>query len=673
MGLLVLLPGGIFSQETGSGGAGIEASRRGELVRLLGEGGIPFEVRPLFTEYGGFGSSLLVRVSPESAAEGAGRFILALPLSSAEDPGALFPYGLQAGLAFIQKAREGGIKKEILVAFLGDEQSRFPPELRKSSPAGLEDLLALQENPENTVLVYADLYAPPEKLRIHHGGNRSLTPLNVLEVLPGLCDARGIPFGFAVKANELYKLGFVDGPPALRTALEYGIPSWYLEGARNGPEAPAANPIPADVLGELLLEYAASLNFSAENLDYHYLIFQNFGKTVFIPELTTVFILWAFSALGFLMFLIYSIIWRKMLIIQWTLFFRWFWVIGILFTVLFLTLQGSELFFGFLLERFSLSREKIYYGGILFTLGNALILFSLLSPLVERLKIPRKASFYGNAAVILIILGSLIALVLDITFIPAFLWAFLFTVLAALLPFPLPVYGITFIIPLQIAQTVITSMGAVTTGLPVFTHSNRLALILFVAVTSFPSVLIFQRASALSGERRKRSPRLFRLVSRFILLAAGIGALTVYMRNQTPQAEPVRRVIAERQDRPEILDVTVTGSTFLSRRILEITLSARAAPARFDLYLDSESGRPSLYTAPMPFVVKENPPQGSTLEFILGENPPNPFTATMVLPLNFSGTLRVEALYTRYDPALDTAPPPEGNDYLLRVTQTLPL
>jgi energy-converting hydrogenase Eha subunit E len=249
----------------------------------------------------------------------------------------------------------------------------------------------------------------------------------------------------------------------------------------------------------------------------------------------------------------------------------------------------------------------------------------------------------------------------------------LFTVLAALLPFPLPVYGITFIIPLQIAQTVITSMGAVTTGLPVFSFSNRLALILFIAVTSFPSVLIFKRAAALSGERKKQPSRFFRLVSRFILLAACMGALTVYVRNQTPQAAPVRRFIAENQDKPGILDLTVTGSTFLSRRILEITLSARAAPVRFDLYLDSESGRPSIYTAPMPFVIKEDPPRGSTLEFILGENPPNPFTANMVLPLNFSGVLRVEALYTRYDPALDTGPPPEGDDYVLRVTRTIPL
>jgi hypothetical protein len=674
-----LFPWGIFSQdiyspETGFLKTGDEASHRGELIRLLGEGGIPFEVRPLFTEYGGFGSSIYVDISPETETDG-GLFILAIPLDSGKNPGTGLPYGLKTALALIQKARGRDLTRKILVAFLGDEQSRLPPDQRKGVHTGLEDLLSRQENPENTVLVYADFYAPPEKLVIHHGGHRNLTPLNLLQPIPGLCDFYKAPFTFAVKSNELYKLGFVDGPWALRSSLASGIPSWYLEGTREDPGEALGNPIPAELLGELLLEYGCSLNFLTENLDYHYLIFQNFGKTVFFPELTTVIILWSFSALGLLIFLIYSIVLRKALIVQWKIFFRYFWVILILFAVLFLALQVSELFFGLLLKGFALPPDKTYYGGIFFILGTALILFSLIDPLFDRLKIPRKANFYGNAAVILTILGNLIAMFLDITFIPVFIWAFLFTVLAAFIPFSLPLYGISFIIPLQIAGVLITSMEGANTGFPVLNYSNRVWLILFIAVTSFPSVLIVKRASVLSGGQRK--PPFLKRVSQFILLAACMGALTLYAYNRSkdPAITPVRRVVVDPPDNPAILAVTLTDRSFLTRRILEITLYAPAEPVRFDLYLDSESGPQSIYAAPMPFSIKEteNSLRGSTLEFALGENPPNPFTTNMVLPLNFSGSLRLEALYTRYDPSLDTGPPPEGDDYVLRVTRTIPI
>lgn len=677
--IFFLMPQGIFSQEEGTeSGNQFEISRRLELIRLLTEEGIPFEVRSLFSEYGGFGSSVVVYLPPKLKTEDAQVFILAIPLCSEADPGERFPYGLEAGLAFIKKVRERNLKREIWVAFLGDEASRLPPDLRKGSHTGLEDLLTLPDDPENTIMIYADFYDPPEKILIHHSGGRDPAPLSLLQPIPGLCNSYGVPFTFAVKSNELYKLGFVEGPSVLSSSLIYGVPSLYFEGTREG-GGPAGKPIPAELLGDLLLEYTDSLNFSMENLDYHYLIFQFRDKTVFVPELTTVIILWSLAALGFLIFLIYSIVLRRMLIIQWRIFFRRSWVIVILFIILFLTLEGSELFFGFLLSRFALPRNNISYGGIIFTLSIALTLFSLIDPFFNQLKIPRRVNFYGNAAVILIILGTLIAVFLDITFIPAFIWASLFTVLAALIPFSLPVYVIAFIIPLQIVGFMLTSLGEFGAGIPALNHFHRIWLILFIAVIALPSVLIFKRASALARERKKQQPRFFWLISRSIMLAGCMGALTFYVYNLSlePPANPVRRLVTENPGSPEILDVTISGRSFLARRILEINLRARGEPVRFDLYLDSVSDPQPIYAASMPFIHKENETEDSpfetTLEFILGESPPNPFTTDIVLPRTFSGFLRVEALYTRYDPSLDSEPPPAEEDYVLRVTRTIPI
>lgn len=652
----------------------MEASRYLELSRRLTEEGIPFEERPLFSEYGGFGSSLVVYLSPEEGTEpDAGLFVLAIPLCSEDDPGEGFPYGLEAGLAFIKKAREGDLNRAMWVAFLGDEPSRLPPGERKGFHTGLEDLLALPENPENTVMLYADFYAPPEKITVHHGGRMTLAPLSLLQPIPALCASFGVPFTFAVKSNELYKLGFVEGPPALASSLAYGIPSLYFEGNRGT----AGKPVPAKTLGELLLGYGNSLDFSTENLDYHYLIFQFGNTTIFVPELTTVVTLWSLCGLVSFIFLIYSIVLRRMMIIQWRIFFRRSWVIGVLFIMLFLALEGAELFFSFLLNRFALPQDTIYYGGIIFTFCMALTLFSLIDPLFDRLKIPRRANFYGNAAVILVILGTLIAVFLDLTFIPSFVWAFLFTVLAARLPFSLPVYGIALIIPLQIAGIVFTSMGAVRTGLPMLNQSRHVWIILFIAVMSLPPVLIFKRAAALAAGRKKPQPPFLALVSRSIMLAGCMGALTFYVYNLSlePPRNPVRRAVMESPDNPAILNVTISSRSFLARRILEIKLQARENPVRFDLYLDSTRDPQPIYAASMPFIHKEtvDSPLEATLEFILGENPPNPFATNMVLPRTFSGFLRVEALYTRYDPSLDSGPPPAGDDYVLRVKRTIPI
>jgi hypothetical protein len=54
---------------------------------------------------------------------------------------------------------------------------------------------------------------------------------------------------------------------------------------------------------------------------------------------------------------------------------------------------------------------------------------------------------------------------------------------------------------------------------------------------------------------------------------------------------------------------------------------------------------PVIYSAPMPFRYIEDSPSRSSIEFILGEGPPNPFATEIVLPANFAGFLRAEALY----------------------------
>jgi hypothetical protein len=266
---------------------------------------------------------------------------------------------------------------------------------------------------------------------------------------------------------------------------------------------------------------------------------------------------------------------------------------------------------------------------------------------------------------------------MDITFMPALIWGFLFTLLAALIPFSLPVYAIALITPLQTAVLLIAGLESGYSGLQELFRSSRLWLILLLALLSLPPVLLFRRAQALEA-RKKKSRRPFPGI-RLVLLGIVAGATIPYGASLLWRAppEPVRRILPAAQEGPAALDITLSKRIFLQRRLLEIRVEAPGQPVRLDLAMDYRNSPFAVYTAPMPYILRDNSSsrtaRGNSVTFILGENPPNPFTTNLVLPLSFQGSLRVEALYTRYDPALDPGPPPIGDDYVLRLTRTVPI
>jgi hypothetical protein len=110
----------------------------------------------------------------------------------------------------------------------------------------------------------------------------------------------------------------------------------------------------------------------------------------------------------------------------------------------------------------------------------------------------------------------------------------------------------------------------------------------------------------------------------------------------------------------------VKDRILLERRTLTITLEAPVSPLVFNLYLDgAEEEIPVIYSAPMPFryIEDNNSPNRNSIEFILGEEPPNPFTTEIVLPIDFTGFLRAEAL----------CPEPAGEGEQLRIIHRYPI
>jgi hypothetical protein len=194
--------------------------------------------------------------------------------------------------------------------------------------------------------------------------------------------------------------------------------------------------------------------------------------------------------------------------------------------------------------------------------------------------------------------------------------------------------------------------------------SGDTVFILYIALVSLPFFITLKRGALLfarrSGEQispgellrqltnpgslvKRLAPRLALFVS---VTALGTGLCFMA---RSPEAPAAQRTLAEESEGGELLDLEALDRVFLERRILNITLRAPGNPLRFNLFLEGLPGgeAPLIYSAPMPFRYLEEPdsPDRSSVEFVLGEGPPNPFVTEIVLPKDFAGLLRAEAVY----------------------------
>ncbi|GHV30800.1 hypothetical protein AGMMS4952_18340 [Spirochaetia bacterium] len=667
--LLCFLPAILHSNPETKGF--LEDSRRARLKSILAERKIPFEERPLFAEYGSFGTSL--HISLPAAAASSGLFILAVPLSFSDDDRRDLPYAFEVALAFIDKARETALsgeeqKIDILVAFLGDEWPALPQETADPRDAeqgafntGLRDLYSRLEVPEDTALVYLDMYREAGELVVHHGARKALAPLNLLQGLGQLCDSRGIPYVPAIGSNELYKLALVDGPPVLEFALNRELPALYLRGS-GIPMDGTGSPAPGAMLATLLLDYAVSLDIGMENPDYHYLIFRFAGRSFFVPESTTVLFFLTVAALFFLAALVYSVVFRFRLLIQWKIFLKRSWILILFYALLILSLKGAAVVTGIYNPDAGNAaawsgRSGLFYGTAAAQILFGIALFTLLSPVLDLVYVPRRANFYGSASVILVALEILLAALLDITFIPIFVWAFVCIFLAACVKKPPLIWLCCFLALLLGFSSLRNLIQSGNRRLASLILSGDTPLIFYIALIALPIFTTFKRGillmtagPAASGElipRPLKSPVGIIPRGLFLVITAAILWGSAFYLTRNLLRTPELRTIDDTDGESSYLKVEVRDRILLERRTLGIKVDAWGTPLRFNLYLEEGDEIPLIYAAPMPFRYIEDAP--TSIEFILGEEPPNPFTTEIVLPIDCTGVLRVEALYLNTD------------------------
>lgn len=578
----------------------------------LRELGYAPEERPLFADYGGFGTSVHLNIpGPKASAEDR-TLILALPEAT----------GWATVSAFLALVERFGPPLPIKIAFLADE---YPDHL------GLQDLLDHGGDEEHTVILYLSLEEGYNSIELHQGAAGSVAPLGALEPLTRALSRLDIPCILPLPYNELYRIGLVAGGELLRRAQAGGRAALFLRGVRleDAPGHPAY-----EAAAEALYRYAETLATEPFENDYRYTILHYGPYTAYLGEGTTVALFIGLFAMILAFFLAFSLTHRRYLIALWTVFFKRSWIILVYLGLLTLCLMASGPLFVFLS-----GRAESGYGAAALRVLLAIALYALAGPLPALLRLPRRAHFFGHAGMLLIILAAAVAAALDITFLPVFLWAAVFAFPAALATSAQGVFIFSALAPLQLLGALGSAIGSGDSRIPALLSSSRWDVMLLAAFLVLPFLFLFKRVPLLSARRGEKLKPLRVWLSRVLFFLGVLGAVVSYGQGRGAGDELPALAKGEPME-PKLM---VEGRTFLDRRILNIRLSAAGRVDRFELVLETEAeGRSVLiYDAPMPFRIVEG---GRRVEFHLGYGPRNPLDLELVLPSDLQGSLHAAAL-----------------------------
>ena len=645
-------------------------------INLYQEDFIVWEERPLLVNYGGFGSSILVQVDPGrdswNYSSGPGSFVFAVPLD--------VNYAVDTAIVLIDKLIKNGGSDRILIAFLGDENNSLPGLLSSVSHRGLEDLLNLADIPENWVLCYFNVNEAPERLMIHHGVRGYVTPREILEPLVSILNLHGIPWSFSMWFNEIYNLGLVEGPRVLSMAWEEEINGFVLSGESGRASQDIIKTVLAEDITEFIFNYATSLEFPILISDYHYSLLPLPGNRVFFSGEGFIAVL-ALVVVGvfLILFLIYSAIYNAVINFHTRLFLRHIWIFLIFLPLLVLSIRISGIIYSRFYTFFNGPAYYVNYFGAFLTLALAALIFFIPSPVLNFIRFPRRAQFYGFSAVFIIILGLLFSTFLDFSYILIFLWAFIFVFIGAMVSRPVIIFICALMVPAFALGVLINiAITGSTEFTELFVSSNweitvNWFLSFETALLVLPLILLLKRGTILVLKSYRKGleikpNRMYRIILLPALIIFILGVMIIHIHLiQIIQPSSERRQYTAAGDE---LKISLEDTLFQDSRIVTFTIEASVDPVRFDFSLESETGRSLLpiYSSNIPF---QRLNDGRSISFTLGEYPPNPLTFEIAVPVDFNSWLYASAVYNVWDPLIDPESIPLTEDYILVINRTM--
>ena len=689
------------------------------VTEFLNEASIPFEKRSLLAEYGGFGSSILVRKILDDSA---GMFILAVPLCA--------DYAVKTAMALSQKFPE---RTNVLIAFLGDEKISLPHDLDGTSHRGLRDLLTLNDISENWVLCYLDIDEAPWKLALNRGQEGNIVPLEIIKNLPVFLNARGIPWFFKSLPNE--SSSFIKSPskffPADTQVPEIAqiltseeVNGFIITGTAPiripGKYSDAPAPLSHEVLAALILDYADSISLPVHMEDRHYTVLSfpfpgflqrimpkngnvttfPFGRKVFyLSEGMTTALFLLTTGLLILFFLILSIRNNARIYFQVRLFLKTAWIFiilipllvfsfkvaGLLYSLLFSVLYAPNGYPSGYLNSAGLISAGYTSAGSFFTMLFSVLLFLIPFFLLDIFFVPRKDLFYKISSVLYISLSLFFSLFFNFSNIPVVLWVFILMFAGALFNNPIPVFICIVLSPLFSIGKLSGNIETGSPGIsgfsiaPFLNLSENLSAIIQLSLFILSIFMMILRVINLTAKNPGRITvpgrrhRRFLLIPLLMTLAAGSMIISILL-ILGQQTSPERRHITEDNSKnpEEILSISNQDIYFQDIRIITLKIEAKGKPVRFDVSLNSDNGENLLpvYSSPVPF---ERDEDGKKIIFILGEYAPNPLNMEIVIPVEFHGLLDADALYNFYDPLIDNGEKPASDDYIMKVSKRISL
>lgn len=594
------------------------------------------EIRSLFSDYGSFGSSVHLYF-PSARDSASTTLLIALPQTDSAE----FEKhsGYQTALKLADKIKEQRLPVNIHIAFLADEKFPAATKHLQSNHPGLRDLLDLYENPESVQLLYLDLAENTSSFVLRHGAPGYISPLSLVKNLTEALDTHIIPYSIPVYYNELYRLSLVDGPEALHYALSRQVPALYIEGVRDRTK-PVLNP---QKLADMIYDYAQNSMSGNIKHDYHYTIVRLASHTFFLSELFTILSFLFFWTLAVSIIVIYTITHRQKLIIMWTVFLKRSWIIPLYFLLLLGTLLCSSLMTSFILNRTSGAAAAPGFGEAVLKFLMAIALFNLMSPLLKLFRIPKRAHYYGNSAVILLGLGTLLTAYFDITFLPVFLWAFIFTFLSSSIHIPQFVFILALAAPVQIFGILGSAIGAGSSNMGALLSSTSLPVNTFLALVSLPFIFNFKRAALLFSKKNRVRRPLRIWLPRILFFTGILISLVQYGVDLKKNSKLAPVLKTETTEAPVEFYLEHDSAVFLDRRIIKLRMESSVHPVQFKVSMQADSGqRILIYDAEMPYNLSSD---GRNVDFILGLQPDNPFITDIVIPAPASVTIQAEMLY----------------------------
>jgi hypothetical protein len=662
----------------------LETAQRRALAQRLAERHIPFEERELFSKYGGFGSSIHIFIPVASQNPQKTAFALAVPLAGTDS----FAFEVALDFAEAAYANARSLPIDVRIAFLGDEASSLPSDMRKTTHIGLQDLYDLLPYPEQTALWYLSMENKPQKLNFVQGASGVVTPLQMLQNLPALCQQYGIPYGFPMTNNELFHLKLADGPDVYAFSKTREINTLVITDAKD--DGASVDMPDASVFADMLLEYASQLDLSSDP-DTHYMMIPNTdGKIRFISGLVLIIALIIGGALLTAFFLALTMAYRRLMAPRWHIFFCYFWIILLNLALLALALGLAHLLLFATVKNLSLNNMSAF-----FFLTAGVILYALFFLIIDDIAIPGESYFYGYAAITVGLLDMLILISFNTVMLPICTGAFVFILIGALWKNPIICYLAGVMTPLQAIAFFYNLLKSGNGRFLELLMDKNIANILVISVLLLPSSLIFHRGKALLKTLRKRKAPISRrktgvfnrsqkpagffiYVAATIILLLGATQFLVFYAQTSPDSvasAPARRIIEENGDMDETLKIHSQERLFLARRILDVRIETSRRPIRFDMMLQGDDEHvPLIYSATfenkfMPYRLDEE--RQNTLLFLLGENPPASFSFTLVVSADFSGALNVTALYNSYDAAAGDQGEPETEAYIHAISKNV--